>query len=65
MTRYVPIHFHIPCILGKSVKVPDELNCYNCHDSGHYLTSSVLFKTQRFGDRILYTSSGGTYSKLN
>jgi hypothetical protein len=34
---------------------------YEYYNSGYYKLSRVLFKTQRFGDRILSPSSGGTY----
>jgi hypothetical protein len=32
------------------------------HNSGHYSSSCLLFKTQRFGDWIPSPSSGGSYS---
>jgi hypothetical protein len=35
---------------------------YNYHIFGSYPSSCLLFKTRRFGDRILSPSSGGTYS---
>jgi hypothetical protein len=37
---------------------------YSCnyHNSGYYPLSCLLFKTQRFGDWILSSSSEGTYS---
>jgi hypothetical protein len=35
---------------------------YNCHNSGYYPSSCFSFKTRRFGDWILFPSSGGTYS---
>jgi hypothetical protein len=38
-----------------------ERSC-NYHNFGHYPFSCLLFKTRRFGDCILSTSSGGTNS---
>jgi hypothetical protein len=35
---------------------------HNYHNSRHYPSFCILFKTQRFGDRILSPSSSGTYS---
>jgi hypothetical protein len=35
---------------------------YNYHNYGHYPLSCPLLKTWCFGDRILFPSSGGTYS---
>jgi hypothetical protein len=34
---------------------------YNYDSSGQYPSSGLLFKTQRFGDRIVFPSSGGTH----
>jgi hypothetical protein len=34
----------------------------NCHNSGHYPQSCLLFKIQRLGDWILSSYSGETYS---
>jgi hypothetical protein len=35
---------------------------YNYHNSRYYPLFHLLFKTRRFGDWILFSSSGGTYS---
>jgi hypothetical protein len=35
---------------------------FNYHNSGHYPSSCLLFKTRRFGDWILSPFSAGTYS---
>jgi hypothetical protein len=42
-------------------KIPPSLQ-YIYHDSGHYPSSCLLFKTLRFGDWILSPSSVETYS---
>jgi hypothetical protein len=62
--------YNILIEFGVPIKLVRLIKMYKSYISGHYPSSylylktpsSLYFKTQRFGDWIMYPSSGKTYS---